>query len=351
MANEDDAAPAAAPLYGRKGLAFACGLVAVCLAAGLAAIAFFGHGPSARLDLSAPPPQQQTAARQAPAASAAPAPAAPAPIAKALYAGHALLADPALIQNTALGPLPRIGDDGRKPLQAYAAPASAGKLRIAIVIGGLGLSTEKTQAALKDLPPAVTVAFAPYQGDVEHWVGLARQAGHEVLLEVPMEPFDFPDSDPGPHTLRSGIGEEANTQRLTWALTRATGYVGITNLMGGRLLLDANSLSPVMTFLARRGLLFFDNGTIAGSAAPDVAARTGAPFAQADMRIDAVPSAPEIDRRLSELEADARARGSAIGSGHLYPVTVKRVADWARGLAGRGFVLVPISAMIAPPKR
>lgn len=29
----------------------------------------------------------------------------------------------------------------------------------------------------------------------------AREAGHEILLQLPMEPFDYPDSDPGPQTL------------------------------------------------------------------------------------------------------------------------------------------------------
>jgi polysaccharide deacetylase 2 family uncharacterized protein YibQ len=352
MANVSDAASADAPRHGRRVLAFAYGLVLACVVVVLAAVTLFGRGPSARLDLP-PPPVRQAAVSRAPAMSTATPASQPVgtPISKPLYAGRALLADPALIQNTPMGPLPRIADDGRKPMSVYATPVPAGKLRIAIVIGGLGLSAEKTQAALKGLPSAVTVAFAPYQNDVEHWVGTARQLGHEVLLEVPMEPFDFPDSDPGPHTLRSGLGEEANTQRLTWALTRITGYVGITNLMGGRLLCDPTSLSPVMTFLTRRGLLFFDDGTIAQSAAPDVAARIGAPFAQANERIDAVPSAPEVDRHLSDLEAQARATGRAIGSGRLYPVTIQRVADWAKGLAGRGFVLVPISAMMDAPKK
>ena len=79
----------------------------------------------------------------------------------------------------------------------------------------------------------MTLAFAPYADDVQRWVAKARELGHEVLLEVPMEPFDFPDSDPGPHTLRSGASEDANIRKLTWSLTRFTGYAGITNLLGG----------------------------------------------------------------------------------------------------------------------
>ena len=104
------------------------------------------------------------------------------------------------------------------------------------MVSGLGISAKATTAALASLPPGVTLGFAPYAGDVQHWVNEARQFGHEVVLEVPMEPFDFPDSDPGPHTLRAGVDEDSNIQRLTWTLSRFTGYAGVTNLLGRRFL-------------------------------------------------------------------------------------------------------------------
>ena len=275
----------------------------------------------------------------------------PAALDHALYAGSALIADPALIEQTAQGPLPRIADDGRKPMTAYAPAAANGKFRIAIVVSGLGISAKATTAALASLPPGVTLGFAPYAGDVQNWVNEARQSGHEVLLEVPMEPFDFPDSDPGPHTLRAGVDEDANLQRLTWTLTRITGYAGVTNLLGQRFLSDSDALSPVMTYLARRGLYFFDNGAAPQSTAPDVAGSTAMPFAGANETLDGIQTALEIDRHLSALEDEARAHGSAIGSGFLYPVTVERVAAWAKGLQGRGFVLVPVSAIVSAPKQ
>ncbi|HEY5347876.1 MAG TPA: divergent polysaccharide deacetylase family protein [Rhizomicrobium sp.] len=359
MTSATDTGMDGVPVHGRRALALAYGLVLLALAGGAAAIAIFGHAPAAWLDLPPPPAALEHNAPQGSALTPPPAAIAKlapvpllgsGPITHPVYAGHALLADPALIENTDDGPLPRIADDGRKPMTAYAVPAASGKMRIAIVIGGLGLSAEKTAHALAGLPPGVTLGFVPYESDVQRWVGEARMLGHEVLLEVPMEPFDFPDSDPGPHTLRSGLGEESNTERLTWALTRFTGYVGVTNLMGGRFLSDSDSLSPVMTYLTRRGLLFFDDGTAAQSAGPDVAASTGAAFAKSNENIDSIQTALEIDRHLSNLEDEARAHGSAIGSGYLYPVTVQRVALWARGLSGRGFVLVPISAMITAQK-
>jgi uncharacterized protein len=271
---------------------------------------------------------------------------------KAVYAGRALIADPALIEQTPQGPLPRIADDGRTPMAAYA-PASGGvanQPKIVIVVSGLGISARQTQAAIAQLPPGITLAFQPYDSDVQRWIGEARRQGHEVLLEVPMEPYDFPDSDPGPHTLRAAASESTNIQRLSWSLSRATGYAGITNLLGDRFMTDSEALDPVMTYVARRGLLFFDTGGVSHSVAPDVAKSVSAPFLQASTEIDAIQAGMEIDQRLSELETRARLNGWAAGSAFLYPVTVDRLTVWAKGLSGRGIALVPASAIVTVPK-
>jgi polysaccharide deacetylase 2 family uncharacterized protein YibQ len=333
-----------------RALAFASSFTVCLLAAGSLAITILGrpHGPIASLDLPDLPGARQAAAPPAPPANTDGA--VVGPVTAPIYAGKALVADPALSENTAQGPLPRIADDGRKPMTAYAAPASTGKFRIAIVVGGLGVSASATKAALDALPAGVTLGFAPYASDVSQWATQARARGHETLLEIPMEPYDFPDSDPGPHTLRSGQDEDANIQRLTWALTRFTGYAGVTNLLGQRFLSDSDALSPTLTYLNRRGLYFFDNGSAAQSVAPTVAGQVGIPIAQSAATIDTIQTALEIDRRLSDLETQARANGSAVGSAFLYPVSIARIAAWAKGLQARGFVLVPVSAILPAQK-
>lgn len=336
-----------------RALAFGYSFTACLLAAGVLTITLLGHpgGPAtARLELDEAPiakaksaiPQSSAAEPQSIAGS----------IHGPVFAGRALVADPALIENSKFGPLPRIADDGRKPMTVYAAPAPAGaKFRIAVVVNGLGRSPAATKAALGALPAGVTLGFTPYADDVGQWTAQARERGHEVLLQVPMEPSDFPESDPGPNTLRSGQGEEANIQRLSWAMGRFTGYAGVTNLLGQRLLSDSEALSPVLTYLKRRGLYFFDNGAASQSVAPMVAGQVGIPVAQSGAALDSIQTQAEIDRRLSELEAQARANGSAVGSAFLYPVSVARIAAWAKGLQSRGFVLVPVSAIVAEPAK
>ena len=335
-----------------RALAFACSFTACLLAAGVLAITLLGRPRSPAITLELPQTPSAAARTAAPAIPDSPDGAVAGPVTKPVYAGKALLVDPALVENTAQGPLPRIADDGRKPMTVYAAPAPAGaKYKIAIVVSGLGLSAIATRTALDSLPADVTLGFAPYAGDVGQWAALARSRGHEILLEIPMEPFDFPDSDPGPHTLRAGQEEEANIQRLTWALTRFTGYAGVTNLLGQRFLSDSEALSPALTYLNRRGLYFFDNGAASQSVAPVVAGQVGMPAAQSGAAVDTIQTALEIDRRLSELETQARANGSAVGSAFLYPISIARIAAWAQGLQSRGFVLVPVSAIVAQPKQ
>jgi polysaccharide deacetylase 2 family uncharacterized protein YibQ len=341
MATAADSAEGSLTSKAGRALGFACAFTICLLAAAVLIVTLLGRsrGPAITLELpvpkiAAPSPPQNTLA-----------------VTKPIYAGAALLADPALIENTPAGPLPRIAEDGRKPMQVYAAPAPAGaKFKIAIMVSGLGQSAAATNAALNSLPAGITLGFAPYADDIGQWTAQARRRGHEILLEIPMEPLDFPDSDPGPHTLRGGQEEVANLQRLRWALTRFTGYAGVTNLLGQRFLSDSEALSPVLTYLNKRGLYFFDNGTASQSVLPVVAGQVGMPAAQSGAALDTIQTAQEIDRRLAELETQARANGSAVGSAFLYPVSIARIAAWARGLQSRGFVLVPVSAIVTAPK-
>lgn len=304
--------------------------------------------PAEQAAIAALPPPATPQANGSAESAPAPTP----PVVLPPIRGGLAVANPALMEKTPQGFLPRISDSGQSPMQAYGAPApAAGRPRVAVVIGGLGLSAARTMVAINTLPAAVTLSFAPYAADVQNWVALARQKGHEVLLQVPMEPYDFPDSDPGQYTLRTLVGEEANTRRLVWALTRFTGYVGITNMQGGRFLSEAGPLEPVMTYVMRRGLLFYDNGAASHSVAPQVAQRLGAPFAQAAVTIDSIEAALEIDHRLADLENEARSKGKAVGSGYFYPVTIERVTLWARSLPSRGFVLAPISAIVSAARK
>jgi uncharacterized protein len=182
-------------------------------------------------------------------------------------AGGHPIADPGLIEDTLQGPLPQIATDGRTPLALYAGRYDRAdtRPRIAVIVRGLGVGIAGTTLALQRLPPAVTLAFTPFVADLQFRIDGARGKGHEVLIEVPMEPFDFPDSDPGPHMLLAAAGPEEIIRQLEWSLSRATGYAGIMNLLGGRFMGNEGAMETVLDQVARRGLMFFDNGASASS--------------------------------------------------------------------------------------
>jgi uncharacterized protein len=264
--------------------------------------------------------------------------------------------DQKFLEMSAHGAIPKIAADGVRPADAFAQPVKAlpGKPdapRIAIIVSGLGVSDSATADAIAKLPGAVTLGFMPYGSEVAALAGRARARGHEVLLQVPMEPFDYPDNDPGPQTLLTSLTPQQNIDRLYWLMSRFQGYVGLAGAMGGRFTASEPSFAPVLREAVKRGLIFVDDGANPRSLAGRIAGANNLPFAKADVTIDTVPTASEIDHALGRLEMAARERSIAVGISSGLPVSIDHIAKWAKTLADHGVQLVPITAVALKPKQ
>lgn len=252
------------------------------------------------------------------------------------------------VEKTRLGPLPRTSPDGRKPSRTYARPFEGAdrRPRIAIIVVNLGLSSAATETAIERLPGAVTLSFAPYVEDLGQWIARARKAGHEVMLDLPMEPVTVPPERLGPHTLLTTLPAEENMERLHWLLGRAAGYVGAINQMGSRFTASEPHVRPILQELKERGLLFVDSRSSLHSVASELAERMGLPHAINNRFIDAEASGEAVDGRLRELEEIAHSSGHAVGVGGPSTVTIDRLVDWASRLDGKGLLLAPVSALV-----
>lgn len=258
------------------------------------------------------------------------------------------LPEPALLDDDGA---PRIAN-GRRPLDVYAGQWSGRRgNRIAVIVGGLGVSQSGTMEAIERLPGGVTLALSPDGNSLERWTRAARLGGHELLLQVPMQAFGRGEPDPRERRLELDLGADENNARLRRSLERITNYVGVMNYRGGAFQADQEVLTPVMREVRDRGLLYVDDGSNAQSRAGAIARSLAAPFAGADRVLDLDRDPEAIKDALLKLEETARGTGRAIAVATAYPETVEAIAEWARAVGARGFELVPVSALADDPSR
>jgi len=237
------------------------------------------------------------------------------------------------------------------PEQTAPAPAVAvqGPRRIAVVITGLGLSKAATEQAVDRLPPQISLSFSPYAEQLDDWIARARTRGHEVLIDLPMEPVAFPNDDPGPQALLTDLEPARNLERLQWILGRGQGYIGVAAVLGSRFTTSEAALQPVLQALKNRGVMFLDNNTTESSVASRLAERISLPYAVNDRMLDGPePNRDAVDARLVQIEQLALARGFSVAMSEPYPVTLERLGNWAVSLEARGFKLTPISDLAVP---
>ncbi len=322
--------------------------LAVIVVAGGGGAALQVMGPPAAVPPHSAPVEPPPPSGQAAAPASAPAPP-PVPVAEPDLAPSADIAapDPALLEpapDFPPGLLPKIGPAGRMPMRVYAARFDRAdkRPRIGMLVVGFGLSTAESALAMATLPAAVSLGFSPYAHDIDILLTAARVYGHEYLVGLPMESQGYPLNDSGPHALLTSADPATNSRNLEWILSRMQGEVGLTGasdgLRGERFAAAPTAFDPVRAQLAARGLLYIDprpGAAVAGSAAA------------VTVVVDDPPQRADIDAKLAKLEQQARGSGWALGlAGPLRPVTIDRIASWARGLDSRGIALVPVSALV-----
>ncbi|KAF0225132.1 MAG: skin secretory protein xP2 [Rhodospirillaceae bacterium] len=236
------------------------------------------------------------------------------------------------------GPLPVIAADGRQSWQVYARPFEAkdNHPRMAVIVTGLGMDREATDMAIDRLPPEVTLAFSPYAGGLDNWVKKARDAGHEVLLTLPVEESGFPARDPGPWGLLTSARPEDNAERLQKVLARTAGYVGV--LANDGPFTKSRQLAPILAMLKERGLLYVGNGAEA-EPKPPVAVLGG--WLDGEVFRDAVES------RQKSMAGLVREKGSRAVLASARPATLESMLPWLGSLTAEGVTLAPVSALPA----
>ena len=195
------------------------------------------------------------------------------------------------------------------------------------------------------MPPQVSLGFAPYAKDLEFWAEKARKAGHEVLIELPMEGYGESAQALGPAALLSARSAGENLQRLDWLMARFPGYFAATNYMGSKFSADKDAILPVLKRLQEAGVAYVDDT----GAARGAAAQSGALVATVNRVIPAAPDESgrgAVRRELRAIERIAERDGAALAKTYAFDVTIEELAEWTHGFQKKGFVAAPASAVL-----
>jgi polysaccharide deacetylase 2 family uncharacterized protein YibQ len=255
--------------------------------------------------------------------------------------------NPALSEETPDGRLPIIGRDGSKPWRYYAKPYERRRNQpmVAIIVSGLGTSKAVTQDALQ-LPENISLSFSPYTRDIATIAPAIRATGHELLIDLPLQPTNYPATDPGPNGLLLDKGSEEVTKHLNWAMTRFPAFIGFLTPQNESFTSNDDSMKSLLQSFANRGLMLVMGKEPPRKETRDIIdANTQAAALVADVLIDEDLAPVVIQQRLAQLEERAKKNGYAVGIAQAYPLTIEQLREWSAHLEENGVMLVPVSAI------
>jgi hypothetical protein len=222
------------------------------------------------------------------------------------------------------------------------------KKQMAIILSGLGLQEHVLNKIVEELDPAITLAFYPYTHNMTTQMLEARRRGHELLVLIPMEPMDYPNVDPGPNTLLTGLSPKENIDRLNTLLGNLSGYVGVMNAEGSRFTASLADYEPIIKEFYHRGLLLVDHFAAPRSLSRKLGAKYQLPVVHVESFLDPTLGREGLLTQLDHLIQIADQRGSIVVVAQAYPIIVDVLKEWCIQLKDKPIVLVPISAVALP---
>lgn len=228
------------------------------------------------------------------------------------------------------------------PLPAPSAPASAP--RVAVIVDDLGARRDVFDP-LRDIRRPLTVAILPGL-PLSGWTAReAAQAGMEVILDLPMEPYRFPEVDPGPGALLMAMGPQELQAQVGAHLASVPGAVGVTNHMGSRMTEDRARMRTVLEVLAGRRLFLVDGLASNLSVAYDEAKALGLRAGRRQIVVDHAAGEAGDRARWDEVAWWAERRGEVIVIAHGHPLTARLLREYVPRWEARGIRLVPVSQL------
>ena len=224
------------------------------------------------------------------------------------------------------------------------APPPPGAPRVAVIVDDLG-SRRDVLDVLREIRRPLTVAVMPARPLSATIARDAARAGMEVLLDLPMEPYRYPELDPGPGALLMSMPPAEIRTAVGAHLETMAPAVGVMNRMGSRLTEDRARMRALLEVLAARRLFLVDAYTSSQSVAFDEARDAGVRAARRQILVDHARGEDGDRARWDEVAGWAERRGQVIVVAHGHPLTVRLLKEYVPRWEARGLRLVPVSQL------
>lgn len=195
--------------------------------------------------------------------------------------------------------------------------------------------------------PAVTFAIMPDTKHGREVLEGAKANGHECIIHIPMEPLDYPKSNPGTNAIYVQLSPREIENRMEDYIHQLPGCVGANNHMGSFASADPAVMQAVMRVLKRNNLYFVDSRTTSESVAYTIAQKSLVQAYKRDLFIDE-PNLSEANLRkqLASLQQLRSSQDYAVVIMHCH---TKQHLDYLnrflRSVPALGYDVVPISKL------
>lgn len=253
----------------------------------------------------------------------------------------------ASIQSTEPPVTSRLENDESLSRDVSSPKTTKGKLSIMLV--GLGLYPELTEQAL-DLPTSVMLSYYPHSPEVKEQIEQATAKGFEVYLMCPMEPVYYPQNDPGPNTLLTGLPHEENIKRLQEILNIDPQIKGLVSYQGSLFMTSEEDLSPVVQYIAQHNKIFIDTSNTPQSKTYQVCKKQHARCYRTLYQLDQELSENALQRVFEQIEDALTKNDHVIVFGFAYPMTLEAIRHWIKKMDS-SFKLTPLSHSDVKPEK
>jgi polysaccharide deacetylase 2 family uncharacterized protein YibQ len=223
-------------------------------------------------------------------------------------------------------------------------PPPRGLPKVAIIIDDLGYD-RRIAAKFLELDPALTFSVLPFTPYTQSIARNIREQKRELMLHLPMEPLEYPATDPGPGALLTHMSPDQLIGQLRRDLGQVTGIKGVNNHMGSKMTAESTKMYQVFSVLKQQDLYFVDSRSTAQTVGRPSARLFQLPFAERDVFIDHVNDPGFIRKQLDELVRIARKTGVAVGIAHPSPTTLRILQEMLPEIK-RNVELVPVSDVV-----